>query len=130
MPNAYSNSATISFPRYDRDEIVERLRQGAEALRDELPLRRLVLFGSQATGRATAASDIDVLVVYDGPPREDAFATVKKALPLRGVEPHVYTVEEAEQMRTTIDRMTEESILIYADAGTGDDVRVRNNESN
>jgi len=130
MPNASSSSATISFPRYNREEIVNRLKQGAKALRDSLPLRRLVLFGSWATDRATAASDIDVLIVYDGPPRKDAFALTKKVLPLRGVEPHVYTIEEAEQMSATIDRMTEEGILIYTDAGTEDDVRARNNESN
>jgi hypothetical protein len=114
MPNRSSGSATISFPRYDRDEIVKRLKRGAEVLRGEIPLRRLVLFGSQATGRATAASDIDVLVVHSGPPREDAFGLVKKRLPLIGVEPHVYTTKEAEQMTSVISRMTKEGILIYA----------------
>jgi len=113
MPNASSSSVTISFPRYDRDEIVERLERGAEALREKIPLRRLVLFGSQATGRATAASDIDVLVVYDGPSRNDAFALVKKTLPLTGVEPHIYTTDDAEQRASVIARMTEEGIPIY-----------------
>lgn len=95
MPSTSSGSATIFFPRHDRDEIIARLEQGVEAFREELPLRRVVLFGSQTTGRATAASDVDVLVVYDGPPREDAFALVKKAIPQVGVEPHLYTTEEA-----------------------------------
>lgn len=113
MPSTSSGSATIFFPRYDRDELIARLEQGAEALREELPLQRVVLFGSQATGRATAASDIDVLVVYDGPPREDAFALVKKTIPLAGVEPHLYTTEEARQMRSVIARMTEDGISIY-----------------
>lgn len=113
MPSRSSGSATISFPRHDRDELITRLERGAEVLRRKLPLRRVVLFGSQATGRATAASDIDVLVVYDGPPREDAFALVKKTFPLIGVEPHLYTTAEAREMSSTLERMTEEGIQIY-----------------
>lgn len=113
MPSTSSGSATIFFPRHDRDEIIARLEQGVEALRDKLPLRRVVLFGSQATRRATAASDIDVLIVYDGPPREDAFALVKKTIPLVGVEPHLYTTAEARQNRSVIARMTEDGISIF-----------------
>jgi predicted nucleotidyltransferase len=118
MPNASSSSVTISFPRYDREELVERLEQGAASLREHLPLQRVVLFGSWASGRATAASDVDVLVVYDDPLREDAFALVKKTLPLRGVEPHVYTTKEVEQMASVIDRMTEEGLPIYTAEGS------------
>lgn len=118
MPTRSSSSATISFPRYDREEIVERLEQGAASLREHLPLQRIVLFGSWSSGRATAASDVDVLVVYDDPPREDAFALVKKTLPLRNVEPHVYTRTEAEQRASTIARMTQNGIRIYKRSST------------
>jgi hypothetical protein len=34
---------------------------------------------------------VDLLVVYDGEKREDAYALVKKTLDILGLEPHVYT---------------------------------------
>jgi len=71
------------------------------------------LFGSHATGRATVASDVDLLVVYEGPPREEAFATVKKAIPVRGLEPHVYTTKEAAVQEDLLTRMTQEGIVIF-----------------
>jgi predicted nucleotidyltransferase len=67
-----------------------------------------------APGRATVASDVDLLVVCEGPPPTDAFATVKKAIPVRGLEPHVYTVEEAAKQRDLLGRMTQDGIVIWA----------------
>ena len=46
--------------------IVTELRQSLEALYSER-LVRIVIFGSQARGDAEAGSDIDVLVVLQGP---------------------------------------------------------------
>lgn len=112
MPNASSRSATISWPTRDQDDLVASIRAALPALRDELPVRRVVLFGSHATGRATVASDIDLLVVYAGPSQDDAFATVKKAIPVRGLEPHVYTEHEAAAQSDLLARMTEEGIVI------------------
>lgn len=93
MPSASSHSARISWPTRDRDDLVASIRDALPALQDELPVRRVVLFGSHATGRATVASDVDLFVVYEGPARDDAFATMKKSIPVRGLEPHVYTVD-------------------------------------
>jgi predicted nucleotidyltransferase len=45
-----------------RDQILQRLRDGLPALRREFPLRRLALFGSVVRGETSMASDIDVLV--------------------------------------------------------------------
>lgn len=59
------------------------------------------------------ASDVDLLVVYDGPPREDAFATVKKTLPIRGLEPHVYTCEAADAQADLLARMARNGVLIF-----------------
>lgn len=113
MQQRLSRSARISYPRHSRAEVIERLKTGVQALRGRLPVTRLVLFGSYAAGRHTAASDIDVLVVYTGPPRPDAFAVVKKTLALRGLEPHVYTEEEAQAMHDTLERMTREGVVLY-----------------
>jgi len=74
-------------------------------LQGQLPLKRVVLFGSWAKGRQTVASDVDVLVVYAGRPRADAYALVKRMLNLPRLEPHVYAEEGYEQARTVVERM-------------------------
>ena len=112
MPSGSSRSASVSWPTRDRNDLVASIRNALPALRDALPVRRVVLFGSHATGRATVASDVNLLVVYEGPPREDAFATVKKTIPVRGLEPHVYTTKEAEAQEDLLTRMTQEGIVV------------------
>jgi hypothetical protein len=58
-----------------------------------------------AKGTHTVASDVDVLVVYRGETRPDAYATVRRTLDVRGLEPHVYTEAEYAARATTLDRM-------------------------
>jgi hypothetical protein len=72
-----------------------------------------VLFGSWATGKATAFSDIDLLVIYADPPRADAYALVWRSVDLRGLQPHVYTENEAAQHTSTLDRMTKGGITLF-----------------
>ena len=113
MPSGSSRSASVSWPTRDRNDLVASIRNALPALRDALPVRRVVLFGSHATGRATVASDVDLLVVYEGPPREEAFATVKKTIPIRRLEPHVYTTKEAAVQEDLLTRMTQEGIVVF-----------------
>ncbi|MEW6718215.1 MAG: nucleotidyltransferase domain-containing protein [Chloroflexota bacterium] len=82
-------------------------------LAEHLPLKRVWLFGSWAKGRATVFSDIDLLVVYSDPPREDAYSLAKSILKIRGLEPHLYTEEQAEALKKTVKRMTEGGIVLY-----------------
>ena len=110
MRKESSRSVRITFPALSREELVESLRQGVALLAAELPVCRAVLFGSWASGRATAFSDIDVLIVYAGSPRDDGFDTVRRYLKLRGIEPHVYSEEEARQIEDTLHRMTLDGI--------------------
>jgi len=112
MPTESSRSAKISWPTRTREDILATIRAALPALRDRLPVVRVVLFGSHTTDRATVASDVDLLVVYEGPSREDAFATVKKTVPVRGLEPHVYTEKEAAAQSELLARMTKEGIVI------------------
>jgi uncharacterized protein len=106
MPRALSNSVRVIYPPFNRNELVERLQRGVTALSQELPVKRSVLFGSWAADRATAFSDIDLLVVYEGPSREDAFGVVRRHIPIKGLEPHVYTEDEALAVGETLARMT------------------------
>lgn len=76
MSGHYSNSVKVFSPRYTQQEVLEVLRARVPQLLEHLPVRWVVLFGSYAKGNYTAFSDIDVLVVYGGEAREDAFALV------------------------------------------------------
>jgi predicted nucleotidyltransferase len=75
-----------------------------------LPLIRAALFGSYASGRHTAASDIDVLLVYAGPRRSDAFALAKRALDIRGLEPHVLCEQDFQAVQSVWAAMLQGSV--------------------
>jgi hypothetical protein len=81
-------------------------------LEERLPLKKMVLFGSYAKGRQTVASDVDLLVVYAGKPREDAYKLVKRTLNISRLEPHVYSEEEYERAKSTIERMVQGGLVI------------------
>ena len=106
-------SVRIIYPPYDREELLSRLQRGMSVLREKLPLKRVLLIGSYASGRHTPASDIDLMVVYEGDPREDAYALVKRTLDIRGLQPHVYSEADYEKLRSTLDRMCEPGIMVY-----------------
>lgn len=70
-----------------------------------LPIVKVVLFGSYARGGRTVRSDIDILVIYKGEIRDDAYALTRKVLAIPRLEPHLYTEEEYETMKETVDKM-------------------------
>lgn len=113
MRNESSASVRIFYPRWTRERLVAHLQSSLPLLAARLPLARVLLFGSFAKGRFTATSDIDLLVVYHGEPQEDAYALVRKTLNIPGLEPHVYTVEEYKAFRPTVDRMTEDAVVLF-----------------
>lgn len=106
MQNESLNSVRIWSPRWTRDDLVAHLRARVRELARLLPVCRAVLFGSWAKGRATARSDVDVLVIYADPPRPDAYALVWRTLQTPGLEPHVYAESEAAAIQETLERMT------------------------
>lgn len=103
----------IFYPKFSRAQVIGLISERVPALQDLLPLKLLVLFGSYARGNYTVASDIDLLVVYSGEKRDDAFAVTKKTLAVPGIEPHVYTEAEYSELRATIDRMVEGGIVLF-----------------
>ncbi len=107
-------SVRVFFPRFDCAELTRRLRERIVDLDRKLPLLRVVLFGSYARGNYTVASDVDLLVVYRGRVREDAFAITKRVLDIPALEPHVYSKEEFERARDRINRMTEGGIVLFS----------------
>lgn len=51
----------------DRGRVIEILREHRETLAERFGVTRLALFGSFARDQATEASDVDLLVGFDGP---------------------------------------------------------------
>jgi len=113
MQSRSSSSVRIFYPALSQAEVISRLKAGLKELQQKLPIVRAVLFGSYAQGRYTVSSDIDLLIVYAGPARPDAYACVKKILDLPRLEPHLYTHAEYEQSREILEKMTEGGIVLW-----------------
>lgn len=103
----------VFYPSWNLEALLTRLRERIAALQAVLPLRCAVLFGSYARGRQTAASDIDLLIVYAGVARSDAYTLVRRTLGIRHLEPHVYTEEEYAQVQDILERMVQDGITVY-----------------
>lgn len=61
-----STSVQVFYPRFNKEEIIQLITKNLENLKKELPLLFVGLFGSYAKGNYTVASDVDLLVVYEG----------------------------------------------------------------
>ena len=111
----------VTYPALSRVDVVERLRKARATLEKKLPISRMILFGSYAQDRYTAGSDIDVVVVYLGRERHDAYKTVVNEIRLPRLEARVYTQEEFDALMAGSPRFAEvlakEGILI---TGAGD----------
>ncbi len=114
MPKKSSSSVRIFYPRFEKEELIQELQKKIEELSGKLPLSLVVLFGSYAQGRYTVASDVDLLVVYGGKERRDAFATAKRTLNIPLLEPHVYSEDAYEKLKSTIDRMIADGIVLFS----------------
>ena len=114
MQKKSSSSVRIFYPKFDRDGMIRELKKKLKDLANELPLSLVVLFGSYAQGNYTVASDVDLLVVYEGEERKDAFATVKKTLDIPLLEPHVHTEDDFEQRKDVFRRMIEGGVVLYS----------------
>jgi len=84
----------VTYAALGKVDVVERLRKARTSLEKKLPISRMILFGSYARDRYTAGSDIDVIVVYRGRERDDAYKTVVNEIRLPRLEARVYTEEE------------------------------------
>ena len=51
----------------DRQHVLDLLSRSKDELRARFGVTRLALFGSTARGEASKASDVDILVSFDGP---------------------------------------------------------------
>ena len=114
MPTGSSSSVRIFYPKFDQAYLLRVLHERLKILQRELQLLRVVLFGSYAKGNFTVGSDVDLLIVYKGEERADAYAVVKKSLDIPHLEPHLYSEEEYKKMEGMISKMSDGGIIILS----------------
>jgi len=113
MPKESSSSVRVFYPRWTRKELIEKLREKIGDLSQEFPLSKAVLFGSYARGNFTAASDVDLLLIYPGEARDDAYLMVRRILDLPRLELHLFSEDECKTLHQTVGRMIEKGVVIY-----------------
>lgn len=94
--------------------MIETIKRKLPDLDARLALQFVVLFGSYGRGNYTAASDVDLLVVYRGARNENAFALAKRTLDVPRLEPHVYSEEEYRALAGTIARMVRDGTVLLS----------------
>jgi len=118
MQRKYSSSVRVFYPELSLEEVVKRIREVAFLFKEELGLKKVVLFGSYAKRRYTVASDIDILVVYDeeSNDQDNVYKTLMKNLKLPRVELHLLSKKDYELMRESrwIKTVEEEGIEILS----------------
>jgi hypothetical protein len=114
MPKRSSSSVRVFYPEFDQAYLLQTLSQRLKRLDEEIPLLRVFLFGSYAKGNYTVGSDVDILVIYKGETRSDAYSLTKKSLAISRLEPHLYSEEEYREMEGTIHKMSEGGILLFS----------------
>jgi predicted nucleotidyltransferase len=108
-----TSSVQIFYPGFSRKEVTQSLRQKLTDLQKQLPCLLVVLFGSYARGNYTVASDVDLLVVYQGEENDQAYTTVKQVFRIPRLEPHVYAENDYLTMKDTIQKMIAGGVVIY-----------------
>ncbi|MEM2902855.1 MAG: nucleotidyltransferase domain-containing protein [Candidatus Bathyarchaeia archaeon] len=96
-----SSSVRVFYPSCSLEDVVKELKRVSSPLSKRLGLKRIVVFGSYAKNRRTVASDVDVLVVYDGlkSSEDDVYKTLRKSVKLPRVELHILSKEDYELMK-------------------------------
>jgi len=115
MPIRSSTSVRVFYPKFDQGYLLRILPERLKILQRELHLLRVVLFGSYAKGNFTVGSDVDLLIVYKGGKRADAYAVAKRTLNIPQLEPHLYSEDEYKEMEGIINKMSDGGILILSE---------------
>jgi predicted nucleotidyltransferase len=114
MPKGSSSSVRVFYPEFNQAHLLQILSERLKLLEERLPLIRVVLIGSYAKGNYNVGSDVDLLIVYKGEARADAYAIAKRSLDIPRLEPHLYSEEEYGKMKETIHKMSEGGILLFS----------------
>ena len=71
------NESNYAGETMNRDEVLNLLRAHKPALAERFGVTELALFGSFARDQATDRSDVDILVVFDGPATSKSYFGVQ-----------------------------------------------------
>jgi predicted nucleotidyltransferase len=116
MRRESSGSVKVSYPNVDLKLILEELRRVAYLYSDKLRLMKMVVFGSYVKNRQTAASDIDVFIVYKGSKRveNNMYKTLRRSVNLPRVELHLLAEKDYKAMKHSrwIREIEEEGVKI------------------
>lgn len=104
------------YPKLDKQSLLIMLRQKAKELCKTCPIKLMIMFGSYARGNFTVASDVDLLIVYQGEERKDMFTLLKKTLNIPRLEIHLYSEKEYQEMKDTINKMIKGGIVVFPDS--------------
>lgn len=119
MPRRSSDSVKIYSPRYNREGVIRILSEKAKKLRRIIPVKKLILFGSYAKDKYTAASDIDVLLVYEDIEKInlDVYKVAWDILDIPEIQLHVYKSSDYMKLRKSgnlfIKSIEREGIIIW-----------------
>ena len=116
-PKKLSSSVQVFYPKFSKEEIIQAIGKNLGNLERELPLLFVVLFGSYAKGNYTVASDVDLLVIYEGEEKNEAYAIVKRVFNIPRLEPHAYPEYEFNEMKDTVKNMIKDGIILYQRKG-------------
>jgi predicted nucleotidyltransferase len=100
MQNKSSDSVKIYYPRYSLREIREKIRKAGEEL-FKLGVVKIVLFGSFAKEKATAGSDIDLLILARDQESKNKFHEIMETINIEIAEAHLYTQSEFKKLKSS-----------------------------
>ena len=105
----------VFYPEFEKQEVIQAIREKLADLDEMPPLRLVVLFGSYAKGNYTAASDVDLLVEFREPDEEPArrfFGLLHQLEDILGCEVDLLTVNGLRNPYFR-QRVLEERVPIY-----------------
>lgn len=116
MREESSNSVKVYYPKYSKEEIIKIIKKKMPTLKKKLSIVKIILFGSYAKDRYTVASDVDLLIVYNGKKIKNAYHIVWDTLKIDNLQPHVYTLDEYERLKSSgsyFIKEAEKGIVLY-----------------
>lgn len=94
------DSVKIYSPRFRKEEIIRILKKKAYILAKKMGVKKIILFGSYARNRYTAASDIDILIIYnDKERRSNLYSEIWDIIDIPEIQLHIYTLEDYIKMK-------------------------------
>lgn len=115
MQRRLLSSVKVFYPKLNKQSLLIMLKEKAGELCKKLPIKLIVIFGSYAKENFTVASDVDLLVVYQGEKRRDIFVPLKTTLNIPRLEIHLYSEKEYREMKDTVDKMIKAGIVVFPD---------------